>query len=284
MHFGIHIFPTESSIQPDELAREAEARGLESLWFSEHTHIPVRFLEAPGRGPTLPAYYWQTYDIFIAMALAAAVTTRLKLGSGVSLVPEHHPINLAKSTATIDVVSRGRFIFGVGVGWNEAEMNDHGVVYRTRYQLLRDALRAILQIWTEPEAAYHGRFVSFDKMKEYPKPYQRPHPPIIMGGSHDKALQLAAELCDGWAPWGMPWDTAKDMIPRLRQLAVQNNRDPASLAISMYDKTLPDAATLDQMQTASVERFILTIYDQPRDQALTSLDSLSGPVSRYSSA
>ena len=275
MLFGIHVFPTESSIQPAELARAAEERGLESAWFSEHTHIPVSFLEAPGRGPTLPEYYWQTYDIFVAMALAAAATSRLKLGSGVSLVIEHHPINLAKAGATLDVISGGRFLFGVGVGWNEAEMSDHGVVYRTRYQLLRDELRAIQAIWTQPEAEFHGRFIRFDRMKEYPKPRQRPHPPIIMGGSHEKALQLAAELCDGWAPWGMEWATAQQMIPRLRELAQLNGRDPASLEISMYNKDLPDTATLDEMESVGVKRFILTIYAQPRDEALASLDGLA---------
>ena len=137
MQFGVHIFPTEHSIQPEELARACEERGLDSLWFSEHTHIPVSFLEAPGRGPTLPDYYWQTYDIFVAMTLAAAATNNLKIASGVSLVIERDTILLAKETATLDRISDGRLIFGVGAGWLESEMADHGVVYRTRFQLLK---------------------------------------------------------------------------------------------------------------------------------------------------
>jgi alkanesulfonate monooxygenase SsuD/methylene tetrahydromethanopterin reductase-like flavin-dependent oxidoreductase (luciferase family) len=143
MEFGVHVFPTEHSIQPDELAHAVEERGLDSLWFSENTHIPVRFLEAPGRGSTLPDYYWQTYDLFVAMTLAAAVTKHIKIASGVSLVIERDTIHLAKETATLDLLSKGRLIFGVGAGWLESEMADHGVVYRTRFQRLREQLQAI---------------------------------------------------------------------------------------------------------------------------------------------
>ena len=206
MQFAAHVFPTEHSIQPDELAHAVEERGLDSLWFSEHTHIPVRFLQAPGRGRSLPDYYWQTYDIFVAMTLAASVTKHIKTGSGVSLVIEHDPILLAKEIATIDRLSKGRVIFGVGAGWLESEMADHGVVYRTRFRLLKEQLQAIKAIWTTEESEFHGKFVNFDKMRSFPKPSQRPHPPIIMGGSSEKALECAAELCDGWLPghWNGP--------------------------------------------------------------------------------
>src|SRR5688572_10683775 len=225
MQFGIHFFPTEHSIQPDELARACEDRGLDSLWFSEHTHIPVRFLDAPGRGPSLPDYYWQTYDIFVAMAVAAAATKQIKIASGVSLVIEHDPIILAKETATIDILSKGRLIFGVGAGWLESEMADHGVVYRTRFQLIKEQLRAIKEIWTTDESEFHGRFVNFDKMKAFPKPFQHPHPPIIMGGAGEKAIACAAELCDGWAPWVMEWTKVKEAITILRKQAVANGRE-----------------------------------------------------------
>ena len=136
MQFGVHVFPTESSMQPDELARAAEERGLESVWFSEHTHIPVRFLNSPENRSPLPEYYWQTYDIFVSMTLAMAATKNIKVGTGVALVIERDPIFLAKEAATLDLLSRGRFLFGVGAGWLEPEMADHGVVYRTRFQLL----------------------------------------------------------------------------------------------------------------------------------------------------
>jgi alkanesulfonate monooxygenase SsuD/methylene tetrahydromethanopterin reductase-like flavin-dependent oxidoreductase (luciferase family) len=138
MLVGIHIFPTQYSIQPDELAHAAEERGLESIWFSEHTHMPLRFLKAPEHTSPLPEYYWQTYDIFVAMMLAATATKNIKIGTGVSLIVERNPIFLAKETATLDFLSKGRLIFGIGAGWIEAEMADHGVAYRTRFQLLKE--------------------------------------------------------------------------------------------------------------------------------------------------
>ncbi len=190
MHFGIHVFPTESSFQPDDLARAAEERGLDSVWFSEHTHIPVRFLNAPGRTSPLAAHLWQTYDLFVAMTLAVAATKTIKVGTGVALILERDPIILATETATLDRVSQGRFIFGVGAGWIEPEMADHGVVYRTRYQQLKEHIQAIKAIWMTEESEFHGTFVNFDPMKAFPKPYQRPHPPIIMGGGGKSRFNL----------------------------------------------------------------------------------------------
>lgn len=268
MQFAVHIFPTQFSFQPDELARAAEERGLDSVWFSEHSHVPVRFLNAS----TLPDHLWQTYDIFVAMTLAAAATKNIKVATGVSLIVERNPIFLAKETATLDLLSKGRFIFGIGAGWIEAEMADHGVAYRTRYQLMKEQIQAIKEIWTTDESEFHGKFVNFDKMKAFPKPYQQPHPPIIMGGSGEKAIQYAAELCDGWAPWGMGWTKVKEAIPELRKQAVVNGRDPNSLEISVIEESLPDKKTIEEMEAAGVKRFILTIYGQSREQALPTLD------------
>lgn len=268
MQFAVHIFPTQFSFQPDELARAAEERGLDSVWFSEHSHVPVRFLNAS----TLPDHLWQTYDIFVAMTLAAAATKNIKVATGVSLIVERNPIFLAKETATLDLLSKGRFIFGIGAGWIEAEMADHGVAYRTRYQLMKEQIQAIKEIWTTEESEFHGKFVNFDEMKAFPKPYQQPHPPIIMGGSGEKAIQYAAELCDGWAPWGMGWTKVKEAIPELRKQAVVNGRDPNSLEISVIEESLPDKKTIEEMEAAGVKRFILTIYGQSREQALPTLD------------
>jgi probable F420-dependent oxidoreductase len=275
MQFGVHVFPTEHSIQPDELARAAEERGLDSLWFSEHTHIPVGFLSAPGRGSSLPDYYWQTYDIFVAMSLAAAATKNIKIASGVSLVIQRDPILLAKETATVDLLSHGRFIFGVGAGWLESEMADHGVVYRTRFQLLREQILAIKEIWTTEESEFHGRFVNFDRMKAFPKPYQRPHPPIVMGGAGDKAIELAAEVCDGWAPWLPEWLKAKELIAGLKQQVLANGRDPNSLEISVFEKSVPSKKALAEMEAAGIKRIILTIFGQSREDALPTLDQLA---------
>jgi probable F420-dependent oxidoreductase len=273
MQFGVHIFPTEHSIQPDELARAAEERGLDSVWFSEHTHIPVSFLKAPVGRPPLQDYYWQTYDIFVAMTMAALATQSIKVGSGVALVIERDAILLAKATATLDRISKGRFLFGVGAGWLEPEMADHGVVYRTRFQLLREQIRAIQEIWTTDESEFHGRFVNFDTMRAFPKPYQHPHPPIIMGGEGEKALELAAELADGWAPWGMEWTQAREAIARLRERAAANGRDPGSLEISLFEKALPEQKALREMEAAGVKRFILSVLGQGREEALPALDA-----------
>ena len=272
MQFGVHVFPTEYSFQPDELARAVEERGLDSLWFSEHTHIPIRFLNAPGRGSSLPDYYWQTYDIFVAMTLAAAATKEIKIASGVSLVIERDPILLAKETATFDLLSKGRLIFGVGAGWLESEMADHGVVYRTRFKLLKEQIRAIKEIWTTDESEFHGRFVNFDKMRAFPKPYQQPHPPIIMGGSGEKAIECAAEVCDGWAPWLPEWPKAKEAITKLKQQTAANGRDPSLLEISLFEKSIPDKKTMAEMETAGVKRIVLTILGQNREEALPMLD------------
>jgi probable F420-dependent oxidoreductase len=275
MLFGVHIFPTQFSIQPDEFACAAEERGLESVWFSEHSHIPVRFLNAPGRASPLPEYYWQTYDLFVAMTLAAAATQNIKIGTGVSLVVERNPIFLAKEAATFDVLSKGRFIFGVGAGWLEAEMADHGVAYRTRFQLLREQIQAIKAIWTTAESEFHGKFVNFDKMKAFPKPYQQPHPPIIMGGGGEKAIECAAELCDGWAPWCMEWILVKEAIAELKKQAAANGRDPNALEISLFEEMIPDHKTLEEMETTGVKRIILTIFGQSREQANPTLDLLA---------
>jgi probable F420-dependent oxidoreductase len=274
MQFGVHIFPTRSSIQPDELARAVEERGLDSLWFSEHTHIPVQFLNSSGRGASLPDYYWQTYDLFIAMTLAAAATKKIKIATGVSLVIERDPILLAKETATFDLLSQGRLIFGVGAGWLESEMADHGVVYRTRFQLLKEQLRAIKEIWTTDESEFHGRFVNFDKMKAFPKPYQKPHPPIVMGGAGEKALECVVEVCDGWAPWLPEWQKAKEIIASLKQRMLTNGRDPSLLEISVFEKSIPDKKLLAEMETTGIKRIILTLSAQSREEALPALDEL----------
>jgi probable F420-dependent oxidoreductase len=273
MQFGVHIFPTETSIQPDELARAAEDRGLDSIWFSEHSHIPIRFLHAPDGTSRLPDYYWQTYDIFIAMSLAAAATKTIRVASGVALIIERDTIFLAKETATIDLLSKGRFIFGVGAGWLEPEMADHGVAYRTRFQLLREQLQAIREIWTKDESEFHGRFVNFDPMKAFPKPYRIP--PIIMGGSGEKAIECAAELCDGWAPWMLEWSKARQAIADLRDQARSHGRDPLSLQISLFEGSVPDERILAEMEETGVQRVILTVFGENREQVLPKLDRLA---------
>lgn len=278
MLYGVHIFPTEHSIQPGELARAAEQRGLESVWVSEHTHIPLRFLQGSGRG--LPDYYGQTYDPFVALAHAAAVTDSIRLGTGVSLVIERDPIVLAKEVASLDRLSNGRFIFGVGAGWLKEEMNDHGVDYRTRFRLLCEQVRAMQAIWTSAQAEFHGRFVRFDQMRALPKPQQRPYPPIILGGSGGKALECAVAVGDGWAPWLLPAEQRQGMIAELRRLAAEAGRDPDALEVSLFEEAVPDARETAKMAALGVRRVIVTLLGNGRDESLPVLDALAAAAQR----
>ena len=154
-------------------------------------------------------------------------------------------------------------------------MADHGVIYRTRFQLLKEQIRAVKEIWTTDESEFHGRYVNFDKMRAFPKPYQQPHPPIIMGGEGEKAIECAAEVCDGWAPWFMEWTRAKETIAELRRQAAANGRDPSLLEISLFEKSIPDEKIMADMETAGVKRIILTIFGQSRAEALPTLDLLA---------
>ena len=207
MLHGLSIFATDFAIRPDELARLVEERGFESLWMPEHTHIPASRRTAWPGGGELPKEYWHTYDPFVALTAAAMATTRLKLAMGICLVIERDPIIMAKEVASVDRLSNGRFIFGIGGGWNVEEMENHGTNFRRRWRLLRERILAMKEIWTKEEAEFHGEYVNFDKIWCHPKPVQKPHPPIIMGGNGPTTLDRVVELCDGWIP-------SRDVEPR----------------------------------------------------------------------
>jgi probable F420-dependent oxidoreductase len=199
--FGIATGCTHYTIQPAELGRWAEAHGFESLWFAEHTHIPVSS-KPPGitQGGEMPQYYKEPFDPFVGLAAAAVVTTKIKLGTSICLVTEHHPINLAKTIATLDRVSNGRFLFGIGGGWNAEEMANHAVELKNRFQVTRERILAMKEIWTKEIAEYHGKFVDFDPMWCWPKPEQSGGPPVLMGAWSKWAPKRIAEYCDGWLP------------------------------------------------------------------------------------
>src|SRR2546421_5527783 len=181
MKYGVAIFPTDYAIRPDQVAREAEQRGFESIFFPEHTNIPTSRRTPFPRGGNLPSEYSHTIDPFVAMTMAAAATKNLKLATGICLVIERDPIVLAKEVASVDLVSNGRLIFGIGGGWNAEEMENHGTTFKSRWKLLRERIEAMKQIWTCEEASYQGEFVRFDPIWSWPKPVQKPHPPILLG-------------------------------------------------------------------------------------------------------
>jgi len=200
MEFGIGYFPTHDAVGPGPIARLVEEHGFESLFFAEHTHIPAS-RESPWPGGTeLPRKYWHTYDLFVALTAAAAATTRLRIGSGICLVTERDPIATAKATASVDHISGGRFEFGVGAGWNREELVNHGTDPRTRMRLFKERIEAIKEIWTNDEASYHSEFVNFDRIWSYPKPVQRPHPPVLVGGNGPTVLDRVLAFGDAWFP------------------------------------------------------------------------------------
>ena len=200
MEFGVMMFTTDYSMTPTELALAAEERGFESLWFPEHSHVPVsRKSPWPGGGE-LPKMYYDVLDPFVALAAAAAVTNKIKLATGICLVIQRDPIQTAKEVASLDYISSGRFLFGVGAGWNAEEMNDHGTDFKTRFKLMEERISAMKEIWTEDRAEFKGDFVRFDPMMAWPKPVQKPNPPIIVGGGFPHGARRAIAFGDGWMP------------------------------------------------------------------------------------
>src|SRR5215510_700701 len=271
MHFGIGMFVTDYAIRIDELARAAEERGFESLWVPEHTHIPAsRRSPWPG-GPELPKDYWHTLDPFVALAGAATVTRRLKLGTGICLLIERDPITTAKEVASLDHLSRGRVLFGIGAGWNAEEMAHHGTEFRTRWKLLKERVLAMKQIWTNEEASYEGEFVRFDPIWSWPKPVQHPHPPVILGAHGPKALERVIDYCEGWIPIGVRAGDLSAEIATLRRLATEKGRDPASISVNVYG-TPADADQLERLRDAAVTRAIFALPPAGPEKVLSLLD------------
>jgi probable F420-dependent oxidoreductase len=271
MQLGALIFPTDLSIRPDHLAREMEDRGFESLWVTEHTHIPTsRRTPWPG-GAELPDEYRRTLDPFVALSAAAAVTEHLRLGTGICLVAQHHPITLAKTVASLDLVSGGRVLFGVGVGWNVDEMEHHGVQAAHRRSHARENVLAMQRLWTDEEASFDGEFVSFSPSWSWPKPVQQPHPPVIMGGAGGPiTFRHVVEYCNGW----MPIHGRRNVIERigdLRRTAEEAGRDPASIEIGVFGCP-PDASVIEDYAAAGVARCVLGLPPTGADQVLPVLD------------
>jgi probable F420-dependent oxidoreductase len=271
MHLGVCYFPTDYGIDIRELARAVEDRGFDSLLLPEHTHIPTsRRTPYPGGGE-LPKCYSHTHDPFVALSFAAAATSKILLGTGICLVPQRDPIVTAKSIASLDRLSNGRFLFGIGGGWNVDEMENHGARYETRFKLMRERILAMKALWTEDEASFHGEMVNFDPVWSYPKPAQKPHPPILLGGSSDHTLKRVVEFCDGWLPIARGGFNGKEAVARLQQAASAAGRDFSTLTINTFAAP-PEAAVLDEYRQAGIQRSFLVIPDLTRDEILGVLD------------
>ena len=272
MRIGIFAPTTDYALPAHELAQLCEARGFESFWVPEHTHIPrSRRSPFPGGGD-LPKEYSHLHDPFVCLSAAAAVTRTIKLGTGICLVNEHDPIVLAKQIASLDVISGGRFLFGVGAGWNEEEMENHGADPKRRWKLLMERVAAMKQIWTEDEAEYHGELVRFDPIWSWPKPVQRPHPPVLLGSSTPLARQRTVDHYDGWIPIGISIDELGKGIADLRERAQRAGRDPNSLEVSFFWPR-PDADYLKRLRDMGVARAVLAVpASSERDRIVARLD------------
>lgn len=271
MLYGVSIFSTHYAIRPDELAQALEERGFESLWLPEHTHIPAsRRSPWPG-GPDLPREYWNTYDPFVALTAAAMATKKLRVATGICLLIERDPITTAKEVASLDQLSEGRFIFGIGGGWNAEEMENHGTDFKKRWRVLRERVLAMKEIWTKEEAEFHGEFVNFDKIWANPKPYQKPHPPILMGGDGPTTFDRVLEYCDGWVPIGIRSTGIPEKIATLRRRAEEMGRDPKSVSVTVFG-TRPKPETIDEFAEAGVDRVLLPLPPEGRDTVLPLLD------------
>jgi probable F420-dependent oxidoreductase len=272
MEYGAILFQTDDAMRPDDFARAVEERGFETVCFVEHTHIPVSRKTPYPVGGELPPQYWHTHDVFVALAMAAAVTTRVKLATGVCLVVEHDPIVLAKKAATLDFLSRGRLLFGVGGGWNAEEMENHGTGFKTRWKVLRERVEAMKAIWAEDEAEYHGEYVDFDKIWSYPKPAQKPHPPIILGGGGKKILERIVRYGDGWMPLTWLGEPIAEHSRLLRSMAADAGRDPRTLSVSVFGAS-DDGKTLDEYESAGADRVLFFIPPGDAAQVLPALDA-----------
>jgi probable F420-dependent oxidoreductase len=276
MHYGLTTFPTDYSIHPADLARAAEERGFESLWVAEHSHIPCsRKTPWPG-GAELPKMYYDVVDPFVALSMAAAATTKLKLGTGICLVVQRDPIQTAKQVASLDLLSGGRFLFGVGGGWNVEEMANHGTRFETRWKLLRERIEAMKQIWTQKQAEYHGELVSFDPIYAWPKPVQKPHPPIHVGGAFPGGMRRALRYGDGWIPlMGRGDDDILKHLPVLREEAAKAGRSLDGFEVSIYGAP-PDADKLRALRDGGIARVLFLVPPVAKDETLRVLDSYAG--------
>ena len=283
MGFGAAMFFADYAMGPGELARTLEARGFESVWAPEHSHIPISRATPFPQGGELPNKYYEAMDPFVTLTAAAVATETLKVGTGVCLVTQRDPIQTAKLVASVDQVSRGRFLFGVGGGWNAEEMADHGTQFQTRFKLMRERIAAMKAIWTKSEAEYHGEFVDFPPMMSWPKPVQRPHPPVIVGGAFPYGAQRALIYGDGWIPHASrpQYGDVTDFVPRFRQMAAEAGREPGSVPVTVWG-VAEDLDLLQRHRDLGIARVVVNLPSARAGEVLPILDRWAELIERVS--
>jgi probable F420-dependent oxidoreductase len=272
MRYGLFIFPTDDTMPPNELAPLAEERGFEALIFPEHTHMPVGHTPFPSGGD-VPRRYMRTLDPFVAMTAAALASERLLVGTGICLVPQRDPIHTAKEIASVDVLSGGRVLFGVGAGWNLPETANHGTDPNRRFRVMRERIEAMKAIWTQDEASYRGRHVNFDALWSWPKPVQKPHPPIVVGGAGPRVLERVLAYGDEWMP-----NRDRDLAYRIEELqrrAAQEGRDPIPVS---YFGAEPTRSAVAALEEAGVSRVFFGLPSAPRDAVERALDEAAALI------
>jgi len=279
-NFGVAIFPTDYSIRPDEFAKAAEERGFASVFFPEHTHIPTSRRTPFPMGGELPREYSRIHDLFVAMTAAAMATTKIKIGSGVCLVTEHDPIHLAKQVASLDALSNGRVILGIGAGWNAEEMEDHGVPFKKRWRVTGERVKAIKRIWAEDAAEFHGESVNFDPIWCWPKPVQSGGPPVWMGSLSTKSLDRVVEYCEGWYPVESPIDALQRRLQLLREAASRACRkfETINLAIALF---AANENKCKRMVELGFSHLVLAQPSESRDKALQHLDKAASIAVKF---
>ncbi len=276
MKFGITMFPTDLSIGPIGLARACEERGFVSLYVPEHTHIPASRTTPAPAGEPLGEEYYRSLDPFVALTAAAAVTERLRVGTGIALVAQRDPIVTAKSVASLDLVSNGRFVFGIGFGWNVEELADHGVAFADRRAVVKERVEAMKALWTEEQAAYSGQHVDFPATFSWPKPVQRPHPPVLLGGGGGpKLFEAIADYADGWMPIGGAG--VRQALPQLHAAMEAAGRDPAELTIIPFG-VMADAGKIDYYAEIGFDEVVFRVPPAPADVVLPIMDRLASFV------
>jgi probable F420-dependent oxidoreductase len=281
MKFGVGIFPTESVQPPAKIAQMAEERGFESLLFPEHTHIPAsRESPYPGGGE-LPAWYARTFDPFAALGAAATATERLLIGTGICLVIERDPIITAKEVASVDVLSGGRFLFGVGAGWNAEEMRNHGTDPSHRFGLMRERIEAMKAIWEQDEASYSGKYVDFERIWCWPKPTQKPHPPVLVGGNGPRVLDRVLAYGDEWMPNRSTDEELAARIAELNARAAEAGREPIPVSVMGM---VPDVARIERLERAGVHRVLFWLPQESPHAVEEGFDRFVAVMEQYRAA